>query len=83
MITFERLTGDNAEDFRTVRLAALKDTPSAFGSTPEKESKLTHEEWNKKAHYWSSDRSMAYVAIDGENPCALWVTLLEMMIPLL
>ena len=71
MITFERLTGDNAEDFRTVRLAALKDTPSAFGSTHEKESKLTPEEWNKKAHHWSSDRSMAYVAIDGENPCGI------------
>jgi ribosomal protein S18 acetylase RimI-like enzyme len=71
MITLERLSSENVEAFRTVRLAALKDTPSAFGSIYAKESKLTDEDWGQKVSHWSSDRSTAYIAMESGKACGI------------
>lgn len=44
-MSIRRLTPDDAEAYRTVRLAALRDAPGAFGSTYEGEATLTEADW--------------------------------------
>src|SRR5690349_21739409 len=48
-VTVRRIRSDEADVLRMHRLAALKDTPSAFGSTYERESAYTAEEWIVRA----------------------------------
>jgi GNAT superfamily N-acetyltransferase len=56
-----------AASYKGVRLRALQDTPSAFGSTYLRESQFSEEEWQQRAANLSSARWMGYLAIcDGE-----------------
>ncbi len=57
--------------FKAVRLHALQDTPSAFGSTYAKECLLTDQDWVARTAQWSSERSIAYVAMDGQVACGI------------
>jgi ribosomal protein S18 acetylase RimI-like enzyme len=66
MIALEPLTPEKASTFKNVRLRALEDTPSAFGSTYEKESQLTEEEWVTRAHQWNGEKSIIYLAMDED-----------------
>jgi len=45
MPTLEPLSLQLVEEYKTVRLRALKDTPTAFGSTYAKESALSDADW--------------------------------------
>ena len=47
-----------------MRLRALQDSPSAFGSTWAREAQLTDEEWIHRAHRWNGDRACGFIAID-------------------
>jgi GNAT superfamily N-acetyltransferase len=67
MIVLKPITPDRALLFKAVRLRALQDTPSAFGSTYSKESQLTDDEWTQRSANWSSDRSTGYIAFDEEQ----------------
>jgi ribosomal protein S18 acetylase RimI-like enzyme len=67
MIVLKPITPDRALVFKAVRLRALQDTPSAFGSTYSKESQLTDDEWIERSANWSSDRSTGYLAFDEEQ----------------
>lgn len=71
MITLEVVTSENAMVFKSVRLRALKDTPSAFSSTYADESQLTDTEWVKRAAQRSSKRSRTYLAMDTAGPCGI------------
>ena len=71
MATLEQIGPDNAMQFKAVRLAALRDSPGAFGSTFAKESQYTDAEWSKRAVEWSSQKSIGYLAIDAENACGI------------
>jgi ribosomal protein S18 acetylase RimI-like enzyme len=71
MPALEQITQSNALTFKAVRLRALQDSPSAFGSTYAKESELSDADWLKRAADWSSDRSVGYLALDQEMPCGI------------
>lgn len=49
MITIRRISADQAPVLRTVRLAALADTPDAFSSTLERELAFDDSEWGTRA----------------------------------
>jgi GNAT superfamily N-acetyltransferase len=65
MPALERISPSNALDFKAIRLAALQDAPSAFGSTYAKESQFTDADWFKRAGDMSGDRSVGYLAMDA------------------
>ena len=71
MIALEPITPQNAMVFKAVRLQALQDTPSAFGSTYAKESQLTDADWIKRALQWNSERSAAFLAMDEHTACGI------------
>jgi GNAT superfamily N-acetyltransferase len=68
MIVVRRIRPGEAEALRLVRLAALTESPSAFGSTYAGESSLTIEEWTDRARAGSggSDRA-TFFAVAGED----------------
>ena len=72
MITVRRVRADEVDAFRRVRLAALLDTPSAFGSTHAAESQMSDDEWTARTAAWatSDDRAM-FLACDGEDVVGL------------
>ena len=71
MFSLERITRQNALTFRDVRLQALQDTPSAFGSTYAKESRLTDDYWLERAAQWNGGSSTAFLAMDDTTPCGI------------
>jgi ribosomal protein S18 acetylase RimI-like enzyme len=64
MLVLHPITATNVQLFKSIRLAALKDSPTAFGSTFARESQLSDADWLQRATDWNSDRSVAYLAID-------------------
>src|SRR5581483_3440110 len=71
MITLQPISPENVLVFKTVRLRALQDSPTAFGSTFVKESQLTDEEWLQRSVRWTHAGSTGYLAFDGDNCCGL------------
>jgi GNAT superfamily N-acetyltransferase len=71
MVTINPVVPDLAFAMRDVRLAALKDTPLAFGSTYERESKFTDAEWMHRASSWNGEQRVAYLAWDGDQACGI------------
>jgi ribosomal protein S18 acetylase RimI-like enzyme len=71
LIVIERITPQTALVFKDVRLRALLDAPTAFGSTYAKESTLPDEEWMKRAVRWSSEGSAMFLAYKGEIACGI------------
>ncbi len=82
MLALERIAPSNALDFKTARLWALKDSPSAFGSTFAKESQLSDADWLKRATDWSSDRAVGYLAMDSGGVCGIAAAFLDESDPL-
>jgi ribosomal protein S18 acetylase RimI-like enzyme len=77
MITIEPITPQNALAFKAARLRALQDTPSAFGSTYAKESKLTDADWIERANRWNGEKSILYMAKEAGTVCAIAGSLLD------
>ncbi|HTV48793.1 MAG TPA: GNAT family N-acetyltransferase [Phycisphaerae bacterium] len=77
MTTLEQITPSNALVFKAVRLAALQDSPSAFGGTFAKESQLNDVDWLKRAAVWSNDRSVGYIVMDAGNACGIAAAFLD------
>lgn len=71
MISIEPLSLHLVEPFKTVRLTALEDTPTAFGSTFARESQFSHDDWLKRVSAWNNNRSVCYIAMDGDSPCGI------------
>jgi GNAT superfamily N-acetyltransferase len=71
MISIEPLSAHLAAHFKTVRLTALKDAPTAFGSTYQKESQTPDQDWLKRASTWNSGRSVCYIAMDEDAACGI------------
>ena len=63
-----RVTAGDGPRLKQVRLAALKDAPSAFGSTHESEASRTDAEWAQRAVAGShgSDRATFFAQLDEE-----------------
>ena len=65
------ITVENAFVFKEVRLRALRDTPSAFGSTYARESQLTDAEWIERANRWNGEKGIGFLAMDEEVACGI------------
>jgi ribosomal protein S18 acetylase RimI-like enzyme len=71
MPILEQLSSRLIQEFKTVRLRALRDSPSAFGSTYGKESQLSDEDWLKRATTWNSNGGVCYIGMDKSEPCGI------------
>jgi ribosomal protein S18 acetylase RimI-like enzyme len=71
VIILKQVDPSGAMDFKTVRLAALKDSPFAFGSTHEAESRLTDDDWRRRAAERDGTTGITYLAWDGDTPCGI------------
>jgi len=71
MVFLEAITAQNAMLFKVVRLRALQDTPTAFRATYAEESRLSDDEWSRRAAQWNSARSIAYLAVDSGEACGI------------
>lgn len=67
-VTVRRIRPDEGEALRRVRLAALSDSPEAFGSTYSREMLLTGDEWADRARRSASGSERAlFFALDRES----------------
>jgi len=64
MIAIEPITLANVEIFKTIRLRALQDTPSAFASTYARESQMSDEGWRNRVERWSGESGIGFLAFD-------------------
>jgi ribosomal protein S18 acetylase RimI-like enzyme len=71
MVTLQLISPENRSFFRDVRLRALRDSPTAFGSTYAREVQLTDGDWSQRSHRWTSPGSIGYLAFDGERACGV------------
>jgi ribosomal protein S18 acetylase RimI-like enzyme len=71
MIRIELIAHGNLATFKTIRLRALEDTPSAFGSTYARESAMSNAEWNDRVERWSGESGIGFLALDGEAACGI------------
>lgn len=60
-----------------MRLQALRDTPTAFGSTYAEESAFTEADWARRVERWSGEQGIGFLAIDGDRPCGIAGALIE------
>src|ERR1700722_20071529 len=71
MPMLEPLSLQMVEQFKTVRLRALQDTPTAFGSTYAKESVLSESDWVNRVETWNGPRGVCYLGMDDGEPCGI------------
>jgi ribosomal protein S18 acetylase RimI-like enzyme len=71
MAVLHPITPQLASSYREVRLRALRDTPSAFGSTYQRESQFSAEEWIERAGNLCTGRSVGYLAFDNDEYCGI------------
>ena len=77
MITIEPITPRNVAAFKEVRLRALREDPSAFGSTFASESQFDDAEWLRRVECWNGERGAGFLAMDDTTPCGLAGSLLD------
>ena len=77
MIVLERITPQNALVYKAVRLRALQNSPSAFGSTYAKESQFPNSEWVKRASNMNGERSIGFMAMDRGAACGIAACFLD------
>ncbi len=77
MVVIEPITGENLALFKSVRLRALNDSPSAFSSTYARESRMTDEEWKHRAARWNGEAGIGFLAMDGSEGCGIAGCLLD------
>ena len=64
MVVVREVIPDDWQALRDVRLAALREAPSAFGSTYAREASFTEQQWRGRIN----DRSVTFFAYLPENP---------------
>ena len=77
VITINQITRQNVELFKSVRLKALSESPSAFGSTYAREVAFTEAEWLARLERWNGERGIGFLAMDGEVGCGIAGALLD------
>jgi ribosomal protein S18 acetylase RimI-like enzyme len=65
------ITVQNVFAFKDMRLRALQDAPSAFGSTYERESQFSDEEWVARAVRWNGEKGIGFLAMDDGFACGI------------
>ena len=71
MPTLEPLSPRLVQEYKTVRLRALKDSPTAFGSTYAKESAFSDSDWLRRVDSWNSQGGVCYLGMDAGAPCGI------------
>jgi ribosomal protein S18 acetylase RimI-like enzyme len=71
MPTLEPLTSRLVQEYKTVRLRALKDSPTAFGSTYAKESAFSDDDWLRRVDTWNGPGGVCYLGMDAGVPCGI------------
>jgi ribosomal protein S18 acetylase RimI-like enzyme len=71
MILLKRITPADVTLFKTMRLRALQDTPSAFSSTYAEECRLADADWTARIAQWSGSASTTYIAMDADAACGI------------
>jgi len=66
LFRLEKITPPLADAFKTIRLRALKEDPTAFGSTYARESAFTKTEWLNRVENFNSPRGIGYLATSDE-----------------
>jgi len=69
-VTISRSLEENWQDFKNIRLDALKNEPSAFGSSFEEENEFTEELWKQRS-------LSALIAYSNNNPIGLLVYIIN------
>jgi ribosomal protein S18 acetylase RimI-like enzyme len=77
MIRIEQITLHNLAIFKEVRLRALQESPSAFGSTYARERAFTDAEWEARLERWNGVRGIGFVALDHGEACGIAGALLD------
>jgi GNAT superfamily N-acetyltransferase len=77
MIEIVPVTMGNIDAFREVRLRALKEDPTAFGSTYAHEAGFSQDEWNARVERWNGNRGIGFLAMRAASTCGLVGALLE------
>ena len=77
MPALEPITPTNVLLYKSIRLAALLDSPTAFGSIHAGESQLTDADWLQRATNLNGDRAIGYLATDAGTACGIAVGLLD------
>ena len=71
-VVVRRVEAGEVDAYKRVRLAALAESPSAFGSTYERESQLTDDEWAERVRLTASgDDRATFLALDGDDVVGL------------
>jgi ribosomal protein S18 acetylase RimI-like enzyme len=76
MVAIHQITPSLAFNYKAVRLRALRDTPSAFGSTYARESKFTDADWRQRSANLCTPRSIGFLALD-QDYCGIAVSFLN------
>ena len=71
MIEIQPITPLNASAFKTIRLRALQEAPSAFGSTYEKESQFPDSEWLTRVERMNGQSGVGFMAVDAGKACGI------------
>jgi GNAT superfamily N-acetyltransferase len=71
VISIQRITPQNVQVFKAVRLRALQDSPFAFGSTYARESQFTDDEWLLRARNWDGVKGAGFLALDEKEACGV------------
>jgi len=78
VIRIERITRENLRLFISVRLNALSESPSAFGSTYAREAAFAETEWLARLERWDGEKGIGFVAMDGDAGCGIAGALLDL-----
>jgi ribosomal protein S18 acetylase RimI-like enzyme len=77
MVSLHQITPSLASSYKDVRLRALRDTPTAFGSTYARESQFSDEDWQQRAANLYTPRSVGYLAHYLDEYCGLAAAFLK------
>src|SRR6202011_1771295 len=77
MPSLHQITPPLAPSYKAVRLRALQDTPSAFGSTYYRESQFSDADWQQRAANLCTPRSIGYLACEQDEYCGIAVGFLN------
>jgi ribosomal protein S18 acetylase RimI-like enzyme len=77
MVSLHQITPSLASSYKAVRLRALQDTPSAFGSTYARESQFSDADWQQRAANLYTPRSIGYLAHHLDQYCGIAAAFLK------
>lgn len=77
MVILEPVRPENIQTFKAVRLRALAESPSAFGSTYAREVQFDEDEWARRAVRWNGACGIGFLAIENGAGCGIAGGLLD------